>query len=221
MVCKIKFGDPLLDKYRGVENLKEARELIFKRINALFKYYLKGHEEDIPSEISPGIIFVIKQLAELAEIPGFIDSKTVSKAGQPSRWNGEDGFILSAKVQVLLLKHPEYSERKAIMQVTRKIFADSTVDEGVYRRYKEGLKDRWAYIYKVKYTVDHIKQLNHYDEINEERKQTIIEFIKRHLNQLYEKQFEKEQKLFKENPKIPIYVKDLDHPIQVERFVFD
>lgn len=225
MACEIKFGDPLLDNYRGVETVKETRELIFEKINAIFKYYLKDHEKDIPEvkELDPAITYVILQLATLAEIPGFLNGSTVSKPGQPSRWNNEDGFMLSAKVQVLLLIHPEFSERKAIMRVAKKLFGNS-VDEGVYRRYKEGLKNKWSYIFKVKYTVDHIKEINHYDDASEERKKYLIEFIKRHLNNLYNEQFENKsgKKMFKEDPNLLLKEVDLDHPVvHVTRFFFD
>jgi hypothetical protein len=199
MVCKIKFNDPLLDNYMGVETRKEYRELAPKRINALFKYYLKGNEGDIPNELSPAVMYVITNLAELAEVPGFISADSVSKAGQPSRWNGEDGFILSARVQLHLLTHPEHSERKAVISVARKYFKD-VVEDGVYHRYSEGLKNKGSYIFKTKHAVNRIKELNDYDGASEERKKEIIEGIKRHLNILYKGQFQNGNPPFKENP---------------------
>lgn len=198
MVCKIKFNNPLLDSYERYPLTKEGyHNLLVEKLNALFLYCTDGKEK-LPDNLPLSVISVILKLADLSEIPGLMnDPKPV---GQPSRWNGEDGFILSARVQIYLLKHPSDSVRKAVIKNARKLFP-SLSDDGIYHRYQEELKNEHSYISIAKHRIDHLKEKNNYDNLSASRKEDFIKIFKKLINETFSQIFpDSKNILFKDDP---------------------
>lgn len=186
MACKIKFDNPLLDEqFNYPMPLDKRLEIQRQQINALYEHFT-NHQAKAPENLDFDTIYIIQQLASMAEIPGFTSS--LPKAGHPSRWNSEDGFKLSAKVQIILLEQPKLSKRNAIIKTGRKLFSDLSED-GVYRRYLDEEKNEKSYISVAKHRIDHLKEITNYDSRTEEQKQYLLNYFKFALNDMYKQLF--------------------------------
>lgn len=185
MPCEIKFNNPLLDKpVIGLMSYNETtHDLLAQRLDALFMHFAN---EKLPDNLPTSVIKVIFGLAELAKIPGLMSYPDT--VGQPSRWNGEDGFKLGAKVQIILLEHPKLSKRKAIISTGRKLFSDLSED-GIYRRYNEQLKQPNSYISATRDTITQFKKTTKYDSMNETQKEILIAYFKHELNKMHKRLF--------------------------------
>ena len=185
MACKTKFNTPLLDKpVTGLMSYNEATyDLLIQRLDALFIHFAN---EKLPDNLPMSVIKVIFGLAELAKIPGLMSYPDT--VGQPSRWNGEDGFKLGAKVQIILLEQPKLSKRKAIISTGRKLFSDLSED-GIYRRYNEQLKQPNSYISATRDKITKLKQSTKYDSMNKTQQETLIAYFKYKLNKMHKRFF--------------------------------
>jgi hypothetical protein len=186
MVCEIKFNNPLLDSPETYPMTPEAQHnLLVEKLDALFSYFTDGKEK-LPDDLPMSVIKVILGLANLAKVPGLMDNP--DKVGQPSRWNDEDGFILSARVQIYLLKHPDATVHKAVVTCSRNLFKNLS-DEGVYRRYLDEAKKEHSMVWVAKHRIDHLKDINKYEERSEEHKQQMIDIFKQRLADTHKQLF--------------------------------
>lgn len=200
MVCEIKFNNPLLDSPETYPMTPEAQHnLLVEKLDALFSYFTDGKEK-LPDDLPMSVIKVILGLANLAKVPGLMD--TPDKVGQPSRWNDEDGFILSARVQIYLLRHPDAALHKAIVTCSRNLFKNLN-DEGVYRRYLDEVKKENSMVWVAKHRIDRLKEKNKYDELPDDQKQTMIEVFKYLLIDTHRQIFpNSSEKIFKKDPDV-------------------
>lgn len=200
MVCEIKFNNPLLDSPETYPMTPKAyHELLVEKLDALFMYFTDGKEK-LPDDLPISVIKVILGLANLAKVPGLMDNP--DKVGQPSRWNDEDGFILSARVQIYLLRNPEATVHKAVIHCARTLFKNLS-DAGVYRRYLTELKNEKSYVFLAKHRIDHLKDINKYEERSEEQKQQMIDIFKQRLADTHKQLFPNSSTvLFKHIPEV-------------------
>lgn len=200
MVCEIKFNNPLLDSPETYPMTPKAyHDLLVEKLDALFMHFTDGKEK-LPDGLPMSVIKVVLGLANLAKIPGLMD--VPDKVGQPSRWNDEDGFVLSARVQIYLLRHPEAAVRKAVIHCARKLFKDLN-DDGVYRRYLTELKNEKSYVSLAKHRIGHLKEINKYDEQPEDKKQQMIDIFKQRLVDTHKQLFPNSSTmLFKKIPEV-------------------
>lgn len=217
MVYKIKFNNPLLDNYIPDIMTKSEHEQymlsLIDKIDALYVYF-SGGKDHIPQSLTMPVaesdyptLWLIYQLAVLAKIPGFVTAP--QHAGQPSKWDGESGFILSARIQVYLLKNPNASKHKAIIKCLQKS-GFSQVPEGIYRRYLAEEKKESSIINLPINIVNKLKSLN---TITDSNRQDFINTVKRQLNKQYKTLYsEKSKDIFTDvyEPKQVLHLNRID-----------
>lgn len=111
---------------------KNVSEDLKEREKELFKLY---HLER-PEFLTNSTRILIMQMANDLKIKGFKPAHLAKSPGKPQKWLGAEGWILYARVQLYIQKHPNTSLREAIDNIRRKHYKDYTLNT-LYSRYCE------------------------------------------------------------------------------------
>ena len=78
----------------------------------------------------------VRSLANDLKIKGFKPAHLAKSPGKPQKWLGAEGWVLYARVQLYIQKHPNTSLREAIDNIRRKYYKNYTLNT-LYSRYCE------------------------------------------------------------------------------------